>query len=37
MDNRLSKYRGDNFFRYLNLLKKANFGLSIRKTAIINY
>ena len=31
------KYRVDNFYRYLNLLKKADFGLSIRKSAIINY
>jgi MoaA/NifB/PqqE/SkfB family radical SAM enzyme len=30
-------YIGDNFFRYLNLLRKANFGISIRKIAIINY
>jgi len=37
MDNRLSKYTGDNFFRYWNLLKKSNFGISIRKKAIINY
>jgi len=33
----VSKYTGDMFFRYLNLLKSANFGLSIRKSAIFNY
>lgn len=33
----VSKYSGDRFFRYFNLLKKAGFGFSIRKSAIFNY